>query len=130
MNLAEAVAFAEADVAEVGADFVYNPGGAGLCYYVKASDPRFPWSGNGNIPTGAAECGCMVGRILDRAGLMTDGIAAARSGVRGLVSYGLIKLDSDALKFLTVIQCVQDAGGSAGDALAAGKRAVGLVDSE
>lgn len=121
LELEQAIEHAEAIVAERGADFVYNPGGNGICTYVPRSDPRCPVSkiiGDRKVAKGADICGCLVGEIITRAGLMTDVIASYRGGVRSLVSEeGLLDVSDTAETFLYDLQRTQDRGANWGDAL-------------
>jgi hypothetical protein len=127
MNITEAIQHARADVAEVGEGFVYNPGGKDRCFYVSQQDPRFPSrrlkdSGQ-EAASGSKTHACQVGRILMRAGLMTDAIAPSTlSAMRVALVY--LGLDGDVAHFLADIQEVQDSGASAGDAFTAGLRSV------
>jgi hypothetical protein len=127
MNITEAIQHARADVAEVGEGFVYNPGGNGRCFYISQQDPRFPselMKSVGMVAArGSKTHACQVGRILMRAGLMTDAIAPSTlSAMRVALVY--LGLDGDVAHFLADIQEVQDHGASAGDAFTAGLRAL------
>jgi len=122
MNITEAIEHARADVAEVGEGFVYNPGGEGCCFYVSQQDPRFPRIAR-NPASGSGTHACQVGRILVRAGLMTDEIASSTLfAMRVALVY--LGLDDDVAYFLNEIQNAQDNGASAGEALAKGLRIV------
>jgi hypothetical protein len=127
VNLSEAIQHARADVAEVGANFVYNPGGEDRCFYVSQQDPRFP---SGRLKTsgqkaasGSKTHACQVGRILTRAGMMTHEIASC-SFPATRVAFNILSLDDDVANFLNEIQNAQDQGASAGNALAKGLRVV------
>jgi hypothetical protein len=128
MNITEAIEHARADVAEVGEGFVYNPGGENRCFYVSQQDPRFPSgqlkaSGQEGVASGSKTHACQVGRILMRAGLMTDEIASCQdSAIR--VAQVTLGQDNDVAHFLADIQDAQDGGDSAGDALAKSLRSV------
>jgi len=127
VNLSEAIEHARADVAEVGEGFVYNPGGENRCFYVSQEDPRFPSgileSAEREVASGSKTHGCQVGRILMRAGLMTDEIASCQNSAIGVAQI-MLGQDNDVAHFLSDIQEAQDGGDSAGDALAKSLRSV------
>jgi hypothetical protein len=126
MNITEAIQHARADVAEVGKGFVYNPFGNGHCFYISQQDPRFPYrevESVGMIPAlGSKTHACQVGRILMRAGLMTDALASCTLSAAPVAKD--LGLDNDVAHFLGDIQEAQDHGASAGDAFTAGLRAL------
>lgn len=123
MNYEEALAHAEAVVVERGADFVYNPDGAGTCSYVPQSHPLFP-SVDG-VAEGAEVTGCLVGEILKRADLLDDYVAGATDSITTLVTRNKVNVEGGAhgktRLFLSSLQTRQDAGQSWGDALKAAK---------
>lgn len=136
MNLDQVIAYAEEVVKERSPDFQYSGELTGdapfACFYVPSTDPRFPGLADSNddrsIAPGAAMTGCGVGRILDRAGLMTDTIAGARKTIGYLIGDGDvtgIELGTDVHWFLAEFQEEQDTGATWPEALASAKERVG-----
>lgn len=118
-------AAAQRAVAAMGPEFVYA-NGDGRCAYVRTDDPRFPVRRNDIPATGADKTPCLVGRILDDVGLLTDEIAGSIEGVNRLVEKGLLHVHPQALRFLSCLQGWQDSGATWGKALEHAERAARL----
>jgi hypothetical protein len=135
MNLDQVIAYAEEVVKEQSPDFRYSGVAREdpvACFYVPSTDPRFPGLADGDddrsIAPGAAVTGCGVGRILDRAGLMTDAIAGARKTIGHLIDdCEVIGVEprTDVHWFLSEFQQKQDTGATWPEALALAKKEVG-----
>jgi hypothetical protein len=135
MNLDQVIAYAEEVVKEQSPDFRYSEewgDTAFACFYVPSTDPRFPGLADSNddrsIAPGAAVTGCGVGRILDRAGLMTDAIAGTRKTIGHLIDdceVAGIEHGTDVHWFLSEFQQEQDTGATWPEALASAKKTVG-----
>lgn len=127
LTYAEAVAAAEAEIAERGADFTYNPGGGSLCTYVPVTDGRNPLNNTADmsarIPAAAQVTGCLVGQILTRTGRMTDIIANSPANVHSLVTDRQLVATPKTDLFLYSLQRHQDDGATDGDALQYAKAA-------
>lgn len=134
LTYSEAVAAAEAEIAERGSDFTYNPGGGSQCTYVPVTDGRNPLNNTAGmsvrIPAAAQVTGCLVGQIITRTNRMKDTIANSRTNVNGLVINGLLVTTPEARLFLHSLQRFQDAGSTWGDALQDAKARTELRFSE
>lgn len=80
------------------------------CAYVSADHPSYPFRDHPEQASGAAVSGCFVGEVIQKAGLMTDDIAAYTYGIDMMWAEVLISLDSRANTFLGFIQNRQDGG--------------------
>lgn len=109
-------------VAEQGPDFRYITGYAGgahgQCAYVPSTDERYPLRPEQRA-SGAHLTGCLVGRVAERLGLMTDELASSMTGIAAMYEerrWGL-GLTEQAAQYLSWLQVVQDTGKTWGEAL-------------
>lgn len=101
-------------------DFVYNPFGAGVCYYLpqpdlEDTDPR-------------KHTGCLVGEILVKLGVKEAELSFAPDAKELLYFLnrkGVISIAESATWFLDCLQRRQDSGISWGEALTLGRVEVG-----
>lgn len=127
LTLEQAMRYAEEAVAERGEDFVYNDKATwdgSFCSYVPKSDPRFRQIGAGREASGSAVTGCLIGEILNRAGLLSDKIAVSGLTIRSHIGVDLQVESDDVSEFLGVLQVHQDQGSTWGEALKAAKMGV------
>jgi hypothetical protein len=118
--------YAHAEVQRMGPDFTYNPRGPGTripaCLYVPLTDPRADRYIRNQvaIAAGAEHTGCIVGSIIERAGLMTDRIAYGQLSAHAIIARGdlpLLEHDRKLItKYLATLQHAQDTGGTWGEA--------------
>lgn len=92
----------EAVVTRHGADYVYNPGGDGQCWYA---------------PTEEHPTGCLVGEALMRLGIDRVSLENVGSTVEALVDHLGIDLPLPVIEGLMVAQSNQDKGATWGQAL-------------
>lgn len=118
LSLARARKLLEKAVATQGRDFVYNPDGAGTCYYVPKTDADAP----DNAPQ--KRTGCLIGTMFTLAGVSDNvleqyeflGVAQI---LKNLQDMGIITKakESDKLDmYLTRAQLRQDDGDTWGEA--------------
>lgn len=118
----DTVAAAERVVARMPEGFRYTtPAAEAHCFYVASSDPRFP----GLRPDKwQYECGCIVGEVLAELGLLTDQIASSALAIGALVDEGALNADTDATRFLALLQTWQDGGETWAAALTLARREI------
>jgi hypothetical protein len=126
LNLETVRKLARDQVNRMGEDFRYCNGtvmdAANVCYYVPTTDPRLHNVAIGvHVTEAARETGCLVGSMLEAAGLMNDTIASWIGTIGSLIQNGEVKTTGEigAIKnYLTVLQTEQDRGRTWGEALA------------
>jgi hypothetical protein len=125
LDMETVVRLTEEAVAERGADFVYNRAEDGMasCQYVPSTDPR--WRETDFPASGSAVTGCLVGAVLDKAGLLSDDIACSALPIDMLIGQGLLGDVSTEVKlFLVRLQGNQDCGKTWGKSLTGAKEYV------
>ena len=126
LTLALCRAGAVAALADMGEDFVYATPtmleDKTSCLYIPNTDTRaVRWR---DKPQGRAETGCLVGRIIEHAGMMTDKVAMAMDTIANIITYGVIKATPEASRYLQAIQSAQDTGSPWGSAVELGEQAL------
>lgn len=109
LQLEEARTLLARAVETQGRDFVYNPGGAGLCYYQPVVDSEEA------ADSPRKKTGCVVGVALDLYG--TQSHHHEQGSVEDIARADSKLMSDDTLNYLLVAQILQDKGASWGTAL-------------